>query len=194
MEMYTYVCIYIYIRIYIDKQTTIYIYIYVYMYICAVVEVDFSKMTCTLLGARPRELRREEKEKDAGWLGRFMREEEFDAPVEVLTSASLMDRVQPNWMIELQDKWRSYSLEESMAIECYWKVFSQRPSGACLARVMLKNGVADVDFSHMTCTLQGSPPKKIKREEKDAGWLSNEFFWEAFQDLCIYIYIYTYIY
>ena len=33
----------------------------------------------------------------------------------------------------------------------------------------------------MTCEVAGGQRRKLQRQEQDAGWLNNEFFWEAFK-------------
>lgn len=99
---------------------------------------------------------------------------------------SLMDPTQPDWRFELdKGKWKSYTLEESIELDRYWKVFcSKRDGGSpelCLAKVSLSRKEGVVDFEAMTVKVGEFRPRKLQRNVKEAGWLSNTYFWEAFK-------------
>merc|ERR1711908_82912 len=88
----------------------------------------------------------------------------------------------PQWQFELsRDNWKDYSLEDSMQVDRYWKVFGSNPD-LCLAKVVLMKKEAILDFQDMTCRVGESHPRKVRRTIQDPGWLTNRFFWDAFKD------------
>eukprot|EP00811_Abedinium_folium_P001627 NODE_11492_length_1283_cov_6.590830.p1 GENE.NODE_11492_length_1283_cov_6.590830~~NODE_11492_length_1283_cov_6.590830.p1 ORF type:complete len:299 (+),score=76.98 NODE_11492_length_1283_cov_6.590830:90-986(+) len=77
--------------------------------------------------------------------------------------------------------WRSYTLEESLDLDRYWNVYDGNMAGPYLAKVRLHKKEAIVDFVAMTCQVGESRPRTIQRGLKEAGWLSNSYFFDAFK-------------
>mmetsp|Transcript_43688 Transcript_43688/g.112849 ORF Transcript_43688/g.112849 Transcript_43688/m.112849 type:complete len:394 (-) Transcript_43688:57-1238(-) len=110
----------------------------------------------------------------------------FISTAELGPAASLMDPTQPDWRFELErGKWKSYTLEDSLDLDRYWQAFCKKQKEGtpqvCLAQVNLMKKLGLVDFEAMTCQVGSGRPRKLDRQLKEVGWLSNTYFWEAFK-------------
>mmetsp|Transcript_41172 Transcript_41172/g.74389 ORF Transcript_41172/g.74389 Transcript_41172/m.74389 type:complete len:416 (+) Transcript_41172:58-1305(+) len=106
-------------------------------------------------------------------------------PVELLGEpCSLVADDLPDWQFELNtDQWRSYPVEEAVEIDRYYQVWQAAEcTGPCKAKVKVMKREGIIDFSAMSCQVGTGRPRQLQRKVKHSGWLSNAYFFTAFQN------------